>query len=1641
MRKKLFFTVIVICLALLFTASVVACTGDGNTDETPGNTDVTPGGDDVTPGGDDVTPGGDDVTPGGDDTGITPEGEFTFTDLGNDQWSVAKYNGNRAHVVIPSTYKGGAVVAIGDEAFGDDITMNLKLKSVVIPDSVTTIGEEAFAGCLELTSVTIGDSVTTIGEGAFYSCMGLTAVEIPDSVTTIGEGAFVGCIGLTSITIGEYVTAIGEYAFEACYKLVEIYNKSNLNLTAGSDDYGGIGLCAKNIYNEGNESKLSRTDDGYIFYYDGTDAYLMGYCGDEINLILPDNFTAYNGEEITSYKIHMAAFAYNIKITSVVISDAVDVIGEMAFAICPSLVSITIGESVTDMADLVFGDCFKLIEVCNKSNLNITAGSEENGYVGFFAKNVYTEEGGSKLTYTDDGYIFYYDGSEGYLLGYCGDEKELTLPDSFTAYDGTTVSLYGIYQYAFSKYVFPNYDLTSVDISNSVTTIGDSAFADCTGLTLVEIPDSVITIGNSAFGYCNALTSVTIGDSVTKVGSTAFAYCDSLTSVTIGNSVSVIESWAFYDCPMLTSVEIPDSVTTIGEYAFGSCTALTSFVIPDSVTTIGEYAFGYCPGLTSVTIGESVTTIGDYAFNGSHKLIEVYNKSDLNITAGSVDNGYVGCYAKNVYTDEGGSKLSYTDDGYIFYYDGTDAYLMGYCGDERALTLPDGFTAYDGTQINFYEIHQYAFSICEVLTSVVISDSVTTIGDSAFYGCAGLTSLTIPDSVTSIGSAAFQGCVELTFVAIPDSVTAIGNYAFGYCAGLTSVTIGESVTTIGDSAFYGCTGLTSLVIPDSVTTIGTNAFSDCTQLIEIENGVSYVDKWAVDFDDSVAEVTLRNDTVGIANNAFSWSAGLTAVTIAESVTTIGEDAFAYCSNLQEINWNAVAVNDCNGSIFRESGTMNGTIFGTGITVNIGDNVRKIPAHAFDSCYGLISVVISDSVTTIGSSAFEGCSNLITVVIPDSVTTIGDYAFASCGRLAIVTIGESVTTIGNYAFYYCYNLTDVYNKSKLNIIAGSEDNGYVGYYAQNIYNDESDSKLTLTDDGYIFYYNGTEAFLLGYYGAETDLILPDSFTTNDGTIVNSYAIKDSAFYSNPRLSSVTIGETVTAIGDYAFQGCQNLISATIGESVTKIGYGGFGYCNALTSVHYTGDISGWCSITFEDGYANPLSNGGSLYIDNQQVVDLVIPDVVTTIKSYTFYNCSGLTSVVIPDSVTAIEYNAFEGCTQLLEIEKGVSYVDKWAVDFDDSVAEVTLRNDTVGIADNTFSGCENLTSIVIPDKVTTIGRSAFDSCYGLTSITIGQSVATIEYYGFYRCYHLIEVYNRSELNITAGSWEYSYVAYSAENVYTEEGGSKLINTEDGYLFYGDVNNAYLVGYYGDEKELTLPDSFTAYDGTTVSSYGIYQYAFYHRDDLTSVVISDSVTSIGESAFSYCSGLTSVTIGDSVMTIGDFAFYGCAGLTSLTIPDSVISIQANAFIGCTQLVEIENGVSYVDKWMINCDDSVTEIIWRNDIFGIADCAFQGCAVTSVSIPDSVIIMGSSAFAWCDNLTSIVIPDSVTTIGNDAFYNCYMLNSVTFEDANGWQVSLNESFDESTTLSATDLSDPDTAAQYMTENYNRYYWRKV
>ena len=425
-------------------------------------------------------------------------------------------------------------------------------------------------------------------------------------------------------------------------------------------------------------------------------------------------------------------------------------------------------------------------------------------------------------------------------------------------------------------------------VSNGKVTITDYT-GSATELVIPKTIDGypVTRIGDSAFYGCTSLTSVTIPDSVTSIGYRAFYNCDSLTSVTIPDSVTSIGDSVFSSCYSLTSITIPDSVTSIGEYAFEGCSKLTSITIPDSVTSIGNNAFYYCTSLTNITIPDSVTSIGDSAFQSCDNLTGVYI-SDISAWCTINFKGYYAnplWYANNLYLN--GNLV-------------TD------------LVIPDSVTS----------IGEHAFYNCDSLTSVTIPDSVTSIGSSAFEDCSSLTSVTIPDSVTSIGSAAFFNCDSLTSITIPDSVTSIGGSAFKSCDSLTSVTIPDSVTSIGYSAFYDCTSLTSITIPDSVTSIGNQAFYNCNSL--------------------------------------------TSVTIGDSVTSIGNSAFSHCSSLTSIT--------------------------------IPDSVTSIGNHAFRDCDSLTSVTIPNSVTSIGSSAFRDCDSLTSITIPDSITYIGDDAFYRCSSL-------------------------------------------------------------------------------------------------------------------------------------------------------------------------------------------------------------------------------------------------------------------------------------------------------------------------------------------------------------------------------------------------------------------------------------------------------------------------------------------------------------------------------------------------------------------------------------------------------------------------------------------------------------------
>ncbi len=935
--------------------------------------------------------------------------------------------------------------------------------------------------------------------------------------------------------------------------------------------------------------------------------------------------------------------------------------------------------------------------------------------------------------------------------------------------------------------------------------------------------------------------------------------------------------------------------------------------------------------------------------------------------------GFVSCGKDG---QSGQSREEYTENGVVYEKNGNSFTVKDYVGTETEVVILDTYLDYPVTSIG-----SGAFGGCESLTSITIPDSVTSIGSGAFRGCESLTSITIPDSVTSIGSGAFRDCDSLTSITIPDSVTSIGSGAFDSCYSLTSITIPDSVTTIGERAFYNCDNLTSITIPDSVTTIGEMAFYDCDNLTSV-NYTGTIDDWAmIEFGDAdsnplyyakrlyingkeVAEVTLTTATK-INADAFYNCESLTSITIPDSVTSIGSGAFYNCESLTSITIPDSVTSIGSGAFGGCSNLKN---------VTLGNGVKTIGVATFDDCESLRYVTIPDSVKTIERHAFYNCTSLRYVTIPDSVTTIERCAFFGCWNLNSVTLGSGVKTIEEEAFYECLGLIEVVNKSSLTVRAGSESNGYVALYAEEVVTREADSKFVQQND--CIFYNEDGAYsLIAYVGTETELVLPDDVRGN------SYTIGAYAFHNEETLTRVTMGEGVTKIGEYAFEGCKNLFSVVISENVASIEDRAFYDCARLIEVVDKSSL-GITTGSWENGYvgyyakqvlANKKDSGlfvsgdyvfyddkGSYYlmgyVGNER--ELSLPSQVEgdgyVIYAYAFYDCDDITRIDISGVVISIGEYAFAECDGLLNVSLGNRVIDIKNNAFYKCTALETLTIADQGsyltvqgelyIGDYAFYGCKSLKKILIPNRYSdrlwggevTIGEYAFAECSSATSITLGKGVTSIGEKAFAGCNAATEI---------------QYNAVAAADL---SGGS----------FSGGKNVTVTIGAYVEKIPANL---------------------FYGNSYIESVVFADEseCQSIGEEAFYGCSKLTSIEIPDSVTSIGSYAFGGCSKLNYKTYDNG-------KYLGNV------NNPYMVLIGAINTD--ITSCTIHEDTKFISGGAFSDCDnLTSIEIPDGVTSIGSSAFSGCDNLTSIEIPDGVTSIGRWAFNNCQKLTSIEIPES--------------------------------------------
>ena len=742
---------------------------------------------------------------------LTSDGTLTISGEGNmfgAPWS--QYKSKIKKVVI-----GEGVGSISDNAFH----YYENLRSVSLPSTLTSIGEAAFWACSSLQSITLPNNLTNIGLNAFRACHGLTQVLIPASVTSIDGSAFECCTGLTDVVFEGNSLEFGSGAtFYDCTSLKNVFfNGTRADWTASRGSSGSVLPAAAQIYykndlissgtcgdnSSGNNTQWKLTKAGTLIITVGTGyteggiadfaygkapwyqdiydsgircliigsgiktigSYAFADCTDLAEIIVPDGVIS----------IGNGAFLQNSGAKRVVLPPSTVYIGHGALRDCSALTSVSLPDS---MSNRLFLDMF---EGCtNLKSVDIPDGITDI-YEGDLAScpnwtDIYYDNWGRvwnrvvsnvRDSIPDRMNVHFKDNI--YDSGSCGENVTWTLTaDGTLTISGTGAMTDYTYDSRSPWYSCRTY-IKRVVMQQGVTSIGDLAFWDCSGLTSVTIPDGVTSIGGDAFSGCAALTSVTIPGSVTNVGQDEFYNCSSLTDIYYGGygtdwqklNVSIPTSATVHfkdniygkgDCGINVTWELTGDGTLIisgtgriSNYSYDnnapwySCRAyIKRVVIQQGVRAIGDQAFYYCENLTSVAIPDSVTSIGGSAFSG--------------------------------------------------------------CSGLTSVTIPDGVTS----------IGDYAFSDCSGLTSVTIPSSVTSIGDGAFSGCTELTSVTIPSSVTSIGWRAFENCTALTFMTIPESVTYINGEVFSNCVRLARVTIPKSVTEISSKAFYYCDSLTDV---------------------------------------------------------------------------------------------------------------------------------------------------------------------------------------------------------------------------------------------------------------------------------------------------------------------------------------------------------------------------------------------------------------------------------------------------------------------------------------------------------------------------------------------------------------------------------------------------------------------------------------------------------------------------------------------------------------------------------------------------------------------------------------------------------------------------------------------------------------
>ena len=896
---------------------------------------------------------------------------------------------------------------------------------------------------------------------------------------------------------------------------------------------------------------------------------------------------------------------------------------------------------------------------------------------------------------------------------------------------------------------------------------------------------------------------------------------------------------------------------------------------------------------------------------------------------------------------------------------GYDAIVNGICykfsGDEASVS----YAVYDPNDPYIPFISYYS-------GNVVIPDSVTyngktycvtSIGASAFAYCKNLNTVIIPESVKSIGELAFSSS-SLTSITIPGNVKTIGQYAFDECTSLKSVVIGEGVTSIGEQAFLQCTSLTSANIPGSVTSFD-YIFEKCTAL---------------------SSVTLGEGLTSIGSFAFKDCSSLTSINIPESVTSIGAWAFEKCSNLSTIT-----IPDGVTSVGLYA------FIGTPWYNNLPDGLIYIGRVAYTYKGKMpekTQITIKEGTTEITTAAFRNQIQLFSIILPESLTSIGSEAFEYCSGLASVTIPSRVTIIGEYAFSGCFFTADAFvNKSTLT----SQSNWGATFCEK-----ETDDGLLISNDilrrcrpwvtsatiPETMAYISSSAF----EGCEllTSIIMPQNIKS-----INAYT-----FNGCLSLNSITIPESVTNIGYAAFNNCKSLTSITIPNSVTSVDKQVFSGCSSLTSVTISRNMTsirdaffmGCSSLTSIILPENIKSVSNYAFSGCRSLTNVVLRKGLTNIGQRAFHDCSSLTSITIPGTVPSIGVEAFAGCTNLttITIPNSVTRIDKGAFQNCSSLKKVYCQAENVPATDK-----EAFAETPIASATLYVPTGCSDSYNSATSWSSFGSIVALDEFPSYNIYF-------DDANVKAicvANWDTDRNGELSETEAADVSdlgevfkGNTAITLFSELMYFTGLTSIADDAFLGCSNltSVSLPDSVKV----------IGSAAFQNCSSLTSIKIPNGVTSIGSAAFQNCSSLTSVGIPNELKSIDSDVFRGCSGLTTVIIPESVQGIGVQAFADCTGLtsVDISSSVTAIAAHAFQNCGSLAEVYCRaENVPETGGDAFEGTPITSAMlyVPVGSIGLYKETAPWSKFGSFVILPIKINEENfPDTNFRKWLLNNTEY-----------------------------------------------